>query len=119
MGGLFYVQDGTELNRTSGRPMDRLWMGVCYLWVLIAKVSFFSAMANEVEPFLTRFQTSKPLSPFLYEACDSLLRDLLKRIVKLDIDAMTTSQLIDIDLENPEKLRVAKKLNWALQLNGS
>ena len=30
MGGLFYVQDGTEQNRTSGRPMDRLWMGVCY-----------------------------------------------------------------------------------------
>ena len=86
---------------------------------LIAKVSFFSAMANEVEPFLTRFQTSKPLSPFLYEACDSILRDLLKRIVKLDIDAMTTSQLMDIDLETRKNCSWQKKLNWALQLNGS
>ena len=30
MGGLFQVQDGTELIGTSGHPRDRRWMGVCY-----------------------------------------------------------------------------------------
>ncbi len=30
MGGLFYVQDGTELIWKSGHPRDRRWMGVCY-----------------------------------------------------------------------------------------
>jgi hypothetical protein len=38
------------------------------------------------------------------------LRDLLNIIVKFDIDAMTTSQLIDIYLENQEELLVAKKI---------
>ena len=35
MGGIFYVQDGTEQIWTSGRPMDRRWMGVCYQGLIV------------------------------------------------------------------------------------
>jgi hypothetical protein len=30
MGGLFFVQNGTELIEISGQPRDRRWMGVFY-----------------------------------------------------------------------------------------
>jgi hypothetical protein len=76
-------------------------------------------MSNEVKPFLTRFQTSKLLSPLLYEICYSVLRYLLKQIVKLDIDEKTTSQIMEINLENQEVLLVVKKLSWDSQLNES
>lgn len=40
--------------------------------LLRAKLTFFVSMASEVEPFLIRFQSSTPLAPFLFEACESI-----------------------------------------------
>lgn len=83
---------------------------------LIAKVTFFVSLASELEPFLVRFQSSKPLSPFLFEACESLLRNLLSRILKPNVieeqseTYLTIAELMLIDLDDTEFLSVAKKI---------
>lgn len=43
-----------------------------------AKLMFFVSVANDVEPFLKKFQTSKPMAPFLFEAVAELSRNLLR-----------------------------------------
>nr|CAD7432183.1 unnamed protein product [Timema monikensis] len=40
---------------------------------------------NECQPFLQRFQTSKPMTPYLFEAVEKLLRYLMNRCVKPDL----------------------------------
>ncbi len=47
---------------------------------LRAKVKFFISVSQEVEPFLRRFQSSKPLSVFLYKEYGAIIRNLAERV---------------------------------------
>ncbi|KAH8027889.1 hypothetical protein HPB51_011119 [Rhipicephalus microplus] len=74
--------------------------------MLPVKLAFMLSVSEELEPFLAKFQTEKPMLPFLATALDGLLRSLLGRIVlkeKLDA-AGTFSKQIKIDLENPNNI---------------
>ena len=46
------------------------------------KLSFYYALASTLEPFLTEFQTDKPMVPFLYKELKNLVHTLMKKVVK-------------------------------------
>ena len=50
--------------------------------VIAAKLSFLSYTASLLEPFLTRYQTSCPMVPYLYTDLTALFRSLMKIIVR-------------------------------------
>lgn len=70
--------------------------------LLLAKLNFFLTVASSLEPFLRKFQTSKPMLPFLHNELEDLLRDLLGRFIKMEIlkTKTTAYQLISIDLDD-------------------
>ena len=45
--------------------------------LIVAKLQFFSSMANHFEPFLTVYQTDAPMIAFLYSDLKKLLLELL------------------------------------------
>lgn len=50
--------------------------------LLLAKLSFFEALAKELEPFLREFQTDKPMTPFLFNELTVLMKGIMDRFVK-------------------------------------
>lgn len=59
----------------------------------------------ECEPFLRRFQSNKPLAPFLYTAIVELIKNLIAKIVKPNILGEATSQnIIELDLKSADNL---------------
>jgi hypothetical protein len=61
--------------------------------LLLAKLEFFKLMALQVLPFLRKFQSSKPMVPFLYDNLMTISRDLVVRIVKpsaIDASSVTS-----------------------------
>nr|CAD7259917.1 unnamed protein product [Timema shepardi] len=55
---------------------------------LKCKLAFCKTIADECQPFLPflqRFQTSKPMTPYIFEAIEKLLRYLMNRCVKPDL----------------------------------
>ncbi|ELU13766.1 hypothetical protein CAPTEDRAFT_209160 [Capitella teleta] len=48
------------------------------------RLHFFPSVASAFTPFLTRYQTDRPLIMFLYADLKALFKDILKRFVKSD-----------------------------------
>lgn len=69
---------------------------------LKAKLSFCKMVSLECEPFLRRFQSNKPLCPFLYSSLETLLSNLMCRFVKSKVIA--ANKLTEIDLDKKENL---------------
>ena len=65
-----------------------------------SRLEFFKSVAIQLEPFLRKFQSSKPMAPFLYEEILGLLRSLLSRFVKKSAMAAadTGKKLMTINL---------------------
>lgn len=70
--------------------------------LILAKLHFFKFVSSIVEPFLRRFQSPLPLSPFIWERVESLLRDLMLKFVKpkILIEANTLPKLCNLDLHD-------------------
>nr|CAD7427210.1 unnamed protein product [Timema monikensis] len=66
---------------------------------------------NECQPFLQRFQTSKPMTPYLFEAVEKLLRYLMNRCVKPDLMKCTGPKLLSIDTKKSENLILSKNID--------
>ena len=62
--------------------------------LLKAKFMFFVSVANDVEPFLKKLQTSKPMAPFLIEAVVELSWNLLRQFSKRDVVNQNQAKLI-------------------------
>lgn len=77
---------------------------------LAAKLAFFAALADLVEPFLTQFQTDEPMAPFLHAELTTLVRGLFERIIKPDVIEAAAS-LKNIDLNNSSNLISVKKFD--------
>lgn len=75
--------------------------------MLLAKLHFFKSIALQLEPFLTAFQTAKPMFPFLFERIEQLMRSLMIRFVKEEkiLNETKIANILKIDLENSENLR--------------
>lgn len=50
--------------------------------LLLAKLQFLQTIALQLEPFLTEFQSNKPLLPFMNSDLYALMKNLLKRFIK-------------------------------------
>lgn len=70
------------------------------------KLAFFKTISLECEPFLRRFQSNKPLAPFLYSHLNELLRSLMNRFVKRSkmANAIDIRSVILLDLQDPTNL---------------
>ena len=69
-----------------------------------AKMNSFLSIAKLVTPFLTRYQTDRPMLPFISSDLDKLLRQILRRFMTNDVvDDASTVDLIDLDMETSRK----------------
>jgi hypothetical protein len=81
--------------------------------LITAKIAFFASVAVIVEPFLIKYQTSKPMVPFLYDDVVNCLHSLMTRFVKKSVlqAADTPQKLIKIDLKSDEVLLTYKDID--------
>lgn len=68
--------------------------------LLSVKLTFFKAIAEELQPFLTEFQTSKPMTPFLYDELQRLLKCFGNKFLKKDVLENKDIQKLDLKDEN-------------------
>ena len=71
-----------------------------------ARLACFASIAKATEGFLTKFQSSAPLAPFLYDDVTELIRNLMQHVVKSNVleAADTLHKLIAIDLKDDKNL---------------
>lgn len=68
-----------------------------------SKLEFFASVAKDIEPFLRKYQSDRPMIPFLAMDLINLVTDLMKRIVKEDIMAKNKGALHLLKLGDKEK----------------
>ena len=51
----------------------------------VAKFNFFSFLAGRLLPYLTRYQSQKPMIPFLHDDIQQLVKELLSLTIKSEI----------------------------------
>nr|CAD7203138.1 unnamed protein product [Timema douglasi] len=71
-----------KLHKT--KPVETLKRAACDPF-LKCKLAFCKTIVDECQPFLQWFQTSKSMTPYLFEAVEKLLRYLMNRCVKPDL----------------------------------
>ena len=52
---------------------------------VVAKFNFFSFLAGRLLPYLTRYQSQKPMIPFLHDDIQQLVKELLSLTIKSEI----------------------------------
>ena len=78
------------------------------------KLSFFSYMASLLQPFLKKYQSDKPLIPFLYDDLTKVLKMLLQIIVKEEKLDCLGKHITKIDLKKSENLKSLKSFHIGL-----
>ena len=78
-----------------------------------AKLMFFSFVARILQPILVKYQSDKPMVPYMYQNLFKLLRKLIQLIVKPDIVANCSSaiNLKSIDLDDENMIMTPKDMN--------
>ena len=78
-----------------------------------AKLKFFSFVAGVLHPILVKYQSDKPMVPYMYQDLLKLLRKLMQLIVKPDIAANCSSaiDLTCIDLDDKNVIMKPKDMN--------
>ena len=72
---------------------------------IVAKMTFFSFIAGRLKPYLTIYQSQKPLIPFLYDNLQSLYKELLGLTIKSEVLGKGNDdckELLKIDLRDRE-----------------
>ena len=73
------------------------------------KISFFITIAHELEPYLKKFQSPKPLAPYFFEETYSVLYNLMERFVKREVlEGLQPSAIAELDLKDSSILMAAK-----------
>ena len=75
--------------------------------LLEARLSFFLSVARQITPFLTLYQTDKPMMPFLCGDLYKMLKTLMDRFVK---DELMAQQMLKVDVDSKESRKVYSKL---------
>nr|CAD7394110.1 unnamed protein product [Timema cristinae] len=112
-GDLLSSQDCKEIREAKlpkTKPVETLKRAACDPF-LKCKLAFCKTIADECQPFLQRFQTSKPMTPYLFEAVEKLLRYLMNRCVKPDLMKCTGPKLLSIDTKKSENLILSKNID--------
>ena len=81
--------------------------------LLTVKLNFFCYSAGMEEPFLKKFQTDKPMIPFLFFELKAIVTSLLEVIVRWSIvkSCKSTKKLISIDLSDQDNLLPLNEMN--------
>ena len=70
-----------------------------------AKLHFFSFIAGKLQPFLVKYQTDKPMIPYLYRDLENVLKSLFSLIVKKNVlDDAKTGGYKKVDLYKKDNL---------------
>ena len=64
--------------------------------LMACQLSFFASVAKLIEPFLTKYQSDRPLIPFLYSDLHDLLKNLMQRFI--NEDALKDGDLLKVDI---------------------
>lgn len=73
--------------------------------LLVSQLEFFRYIAMFLQPFLGNYQTDKPMVPFLMGDLSSIIRGLMKLIVKPDVlREAVGSKLFTVDLDEKDNL---------------
>ena len=77
-----------------------------------AKLHFFVCIAKILTPFLQKFQTDKPMAPFLREELLGLLKTIMAIFIKKSVldQATTAAKLAKIDIKDNKNQIDAKKM---------
>ena len=80
-----------------------------------AKIQFFHDIANILSEFLTKFQTDKPVMPFLSDILESILRRLMKFFILAEVikTAATAYKLIKLDVFDKNILLPVSSVKFA------
>ena len=105
-----------EKLQKSKRPLSKSYLTVKESVedpLVTAKLHFFSFVSSIVEPYLRKYQTDKPMIPFIYFDLKDLVIKLLDIIVKPAVinNCKSGKQLKEIDLSNEENLVNVGKIN--------
>ncbi|KAJ4946065.1 hypothetical protein JOQ06_023740 [Pogonophryne albipinna] len=81
--------------------------------LFIPKVMIFNSIAREIKPFLTLYQTDKPMLPFFSEDLFQLMKGLMGRFFKEEPmkEATTVLKLLHIPLQDSSIHKDATKIN--------
>lgn len=92
-------------------------MLACKDKLILAKIAFFAYLANILEPFLKKYQAEKPMIPFLYQDYSSVIRQMMKIILKNEVFencSNSLSKMSSIDLEDSKNLRCKKQIDTGI-----
>ena len=64
----------------------------------IAKLPFFKCIASQLQPFLSKYQTDRPMIPFLSDDLCLIIRSLMRRFIKSDQLETSHDKLVKIDV---------------------
>ena len=81
--------------------------------LLEAKVKFFCYVADIIESYLKKYQTDKPMVPYMYDDLHFMMNNLFSIIVKPEMleKCKSGKQLVEIDLSDEKKtLLLANKI---------
>ena len=67
--------------------------------LMVAKLQFFAHVARMLQSFLTSYQYTKPMMPFLHDDLHQLLKDILSKFIKPEVldQCKTSSSLCKLD----------------------
>ncbi len=71
--------------------------------LLEAQINFALSVSKTVTPFLTKYQTDKPMVPFLAADLHKMLKNLMCRFIKPEVmqEAKSVKNLLDVDIKLP------------------
>ena len=80
---------------------------------LVVKLEFMLHIAMILEPFLTKFQSSAPMIPYVYDSLLQLVRLLLSKVLKCDImeSSKSATKIARIDLDDNENLKPVRTVD--------
>ena len=79
--GFAYWEKLPKLKRPPSKSYETMKKAIGDLFI-VSKLHFFTYVSGLVEPFLTLFQTDKPMIPFVYISIKDLVLKLLEIIFK-------------------------------------
>ena len=76
--------------------------------LIVPKLTFSQDIALKLKPFLTTYQSDRPLAPFLYTDLTAVLRDLQRKFVKESVRKEADYSVVKIDVFDKAKVVYAK-----------
>ena len=103
-------------KKTVSQPSSKSFKDVVSMLrdpLLRSKLEFFVCLARDVEPFLSLYQTDRPMVPFLFDDLTYLLKSLMKRIVKPEVISESTElkNVCSVNVKEKENLRDPSKVD--------